>query len=107
MSEERFNHIDQSLTALRSDVDTLKTDVAELKTGVAGLKVDVDRRFDDLRGEMLMLHEEVVDRIKAIPDPAERLERAMRAEFALFREEIGRRLDPLEAAVRLHFRSAP
>ena len=40
---------------------------------------------------MLVLHEQVIDTIKAIPDPGLGLERKWRADDAALREEIGRR----------------
>jgi hypothetical protein len=82
MSEERFDRIDRKLT--------------ELDTGLG----DVNRRIDDLDRHMHVLHEDVIGRIAAMPDNTARLEARMDRGFADLKETIGRRLDPLEAAVR-------
>jgi len=92
MSEERFDRIEQRL-------DRLETGQARLETGQQALTT----RVDDLHHQMLILHEKVIDQIKAIPDPVPQLERMMDTKIEGLREEIGRRLDPLEAVVRRHF----
>jgi len=92
MSEERFDRIEQRL-------DRLETGQAKLQTGQDGLTT----RVDDLHHQMLILHEKVIDQIKAIPDPSAQLERMMDTKIAGLREEIGRRLEPIEGVVRRHF----
>jgi hypothetical protein len=117
--DERFERIEGRLDTLiagqaelRADVAVLKADVVVLKADVAGLKADVvglkadvvglKADVGDLRRHMGVLHEDVIARIGAIPDPTEPLMRAMRAEFAQLREEMDRRFVPLEATVRQH-----
>ena len=51
---------------------------------------------------MHVLYEDVIARIAAIPDNASRLEAKIDRGFTDLKEAIGRRLDPLEAAVRQH-----
>ena len=51
---------------------------------------------------MLVLHEDVIDRIAAIPDPTDRILREMRAGFADMREWVDRRLTPIELLIRQH-----
>lgn len=92
MSEERLERIESELGLLRTDVTGLRTDMTSLQTDVT-----------DLRRHMLVLHEDVIATIKAIPDPFPRCERMVDQKTADLREEIGQRLDPLEAVVRKHF----
>ena len=87
---------------LRADVAELKTGQAELRSDVTELKTSVGRLEsgqDELRRHMHVLHEDVVDRIKAIPTNGPTRAEMTRG-FEELREVIGRRLDPLEAAVR-------
>ena len=119
MSEERFDRIEVRLDALdngvvrlqhdvsklqgdvvklQGDVAILQGDMTELKTDVTGLRVEVR----DVKHQMHVLHEEVLDRIAAIPDARESLRLEIRAGFAEIREEFNRRLDPLELTVRDH-----
>ena len=56
-------------------------------------------RIEALDQHMHVLHEDVIARIAATRDV-----RARRAEFAELKEMLGRRLDRLEATVRLHSR---
>ena len=104
--ELRLDRLETGVEELKTDVRELKADVRVLKADVQVLKVDVGQLKtgqDDLRRQMLVLHEEVIATIKAIPDPIPRCERMIKAGIAELREEIGRRLDPLEAIVRRHF----
>ena len=106
MSEERFDRIEQGLDRLETGQEELKagqavmqSELAALQSGQNGLTIGLD----DLHHQMLILHEKVMDQIKAIPDPAPQLERMMDTKIEGLREEIGRQLDPLEAVVRRHF----
>lgn len=85
MSEECLDRIETELGLLRTDVNRLQTGQ------------------DDLRREMRVLHEDVISTIKATSDPMPACERMIKASSADLREEIGQRLDPLEAIVRKHF----
>ena len=62
----------------------------------------VDGRLDELRRHMGVLHEETLDRIAAVSEGFPRLEAKMDRNMAELKELIGRRLEPLEAAVRHH-----
>ena len=99
MSEEQFDRVEGRLDGLegkvdvlQADVTVLKTDVVVLKSDVAGLKTEVV----DLRRYVGVLHEDVIDRIKAIPDWSVELRREMREGFAEMREANSRRFEPLE-----------
>jgi len=58
---------------------------------------------DDLRRQMVVLHEDVIASIKTIPDSIQTCQRITDGKIAGLREEMGQRLDPLETAVRKHF----
>jgi hypothetical protein len=127
MFEERFDRIEQRLdrletgqgelmtgqVALLGRQDGLETGLARLQAGQDALlgrqdaletgQARLTAGLDDLHHQMLILHEKVMDQIKAIPDPVPQLERMMDTKIEGLREEIGRRLDPLEAVVRRHF----
>jgi len=98
----RFDRVEQRLDRLETGQTDLKTDVAQLKADVDHLKTDVidlKQGMAQLRNEMHVLHEDAIDRIRAIPtDVPTRAE--WRQAFAEQNEWIGQRLDPLEAAVR-------
>jgi chromosome segregation ATPase len=105
---ERFDRIDSRLDRLEAGQDDLRSDVKNLQAGQDSLRSDVrELRADhgtlrtdleDLGRHMRVLHEEVLDRIRAIPEYSG----PTRAEFAELKEMLGRRLDPLEATVRQH-----
>jgi predicted nuclease with TOPRIM domain len=90
---------DAGLDAIESRLDRLEAGQAELKAGQAELKAGQTDLRAELKHEMHVLHEDVIDRIKALPtDVPSRAE--MRQAFAEQDERIARRLDPLEAALR-------
>jgi hypothetical protein len=102
MSEERLTRIEQRLDLIATDVAVLKTDVAELKTNVAGLKTDgagLRNEVVDLRRHMLVLHEETMDRLKAMGED-DSIRREMRAGFADLRRLIADHAIPGDAADR-------
>ena len=97
------------VSELRGDVTQLRGDVTELRGDVTGLKTghaELRRDFVALREHMGVLHEDVIANIKAIPDQTAQLQRMLRESVGELREEIGRRLDPLEEALRRHFRGS-
>jgi len=99
--------IEERLTALETKVDDLAQSHAELRTEVTGLRTEMRGGFAEVRGEMGdlrhymgVLHEDTVDKIKALtPDP-DGIRSEFRAADDALREEINRRLDPVERAVR-------
>ena len=112
MSEERFDRLEVKVSALQTDVQELKVDVRQLKTDVAELKTDVGQIkgiITELRDgqlslsrQMRVLHEDVIRNIKAIPDPRAAMREEIRSAFAELREELERRIGPLETTVRQH-----
>ena len=106
MSEERFQRIEQKLDGVVADVAVLKTDVAVLKADVAGLKTDVGGLKTDvaaLGNQMRVLHEDVIDRIRAT-DSTEILRAEMRSGFAEVLRALADHAVPGEAADRLFAR---
>lgn len=118
MSEERFDRLDARLdsveadvgklkadvSVLKNDVSVLKTDVAVLKTDVAELKTDVSglkHEVVDLRRHMGVLHEEVLDRFRALGED-DSLRREMRAGFAELRQMFRDHIVVGDAADRRH-----
>jgi len=110
MSEERFVAIERGLAHLTVKVETLevKVDVLDLKVDALDTKVNdlgatvanVSVRLRDLDRGMRVLHEDTIANIRALaPDPEE-FERKFTAADDKLRQEIARRLDPLEAFAR-------
>jgi hypothetical protein len=64
--------------------------------------VSLHGRLDRLNQDMHLLHEDNIDRFKLLAEGHEGIRQEMARGFAELREEMGRRLDPLEAAVRYH-----
>ena len=64
----------------------------------------MDGRLEEVHQRVGGLHEDVLSRIAAIGDDRGPTKREMNQGFADLREAIGRRLDPLEPAVRDHSR---
>ena len=110
MSEERLASVETSVAGLRSDVDGLRADVDGLRSDVDGLRGDMSllrgdmdgmrRDFADFRGQILLFHEDTIDRIKALAPDFDPLCREFRAEDARLAESLDRRIVPLETFVR-------
>lgn len=123
MYKARFDRIDQRLDTVESGQNELRADVRRLDGRIEHLDrdmhalheaaigriEDLDRRMhllheaaigriEDVDRHMHVRHEDVIARIAATPEYTG----PTRAEFAELKEMLSRRLDPLEAAVRLH-----
>jgi hypothetical protein len=62
-----FARVHTRLDALQADVRDIKTDLAGVKTDLAGVKTDLAGVKTELAGvktHMLVLHEDVIERIK-------------------------------------------
>ena len=90
------NGLRTDVNGLRADVDGLRTDVDGLSTNVTGLSAN----FVELKRYMLVLHEETMESIRALAPDFAPIRREFRAADESLREDINRRLDPLERAVR-------
>ena len=96
MAEDRLERIENKLDGLVQDVGTLKTDVGTLKADVSTLKVGQVER----RRHMEVLHEEVLDRIKAVTlDPQAIDDKIARGDNAV-RAEFNERIGLIESAIR-------
>ena len=105
MSEERFDRLEVKVSAVQADVQELKVDVRQLKTDVGQIKGIITELRDgqlSLSRQMRVLHEDVIRNIKAIPDPRAAMREEIRSAFAELREELERRIGPLETTVRQH-----
>ncbi len=83
---------------LRTGLDELRAGLGELRAGQDELRAGLA----ELRTHMGVLHEEIIDRIKAIADPSDQLRREMRAGDNAVRESCERRLDAIEVVVKDH-----
>jgi chromosome segregation ATPase len=91
--------LETTVGGLETKVGGLETKVGGLEIAVVRLETKVDTNYEQLSHQMRVLHEDAIDRIKAIPtDVPSRVE--MRQWFMEFREDLSRRLDPLEVAVQ-------
>lgn len=121
--EHKLDGVVADVSSLKADVSVLKTDVAELKTDVAELKTDVAVLKTDVSGlradvsglktdgvsiqasiidlghQMRVLHEDVLDRIRAA-DPTEILRAEMRAGFTEVLRALADHAIPGDAADR-------
>lgn len=100
--EQRLDSLETGQTALQSGQAALQVGQSALEARQAAVESGLARlesRQDEHHRHMRVLHEDLVDRIKAIQtDGPTRAE--MQRGFDELRESVGRRLDPLEAAVR-------
>ncbi len=96
--DQRFDRVDQRLDGLDRRMDGLDRRMDRLETGQNDLRNDLNGGLEDLGRQMRVLHEDAIARIAATPEYTG----PTKAEFAELRDMIGRRLDPLEAAVRDH-----
>ena len=116
MSEERLARIESKLDGLTGTVETLAGTVATLAEGQAHLQRGQEKLEarvgtletgqDDLRRHMSVLHEDVIDKMRAL-DPAPLIaatERRLRALIDDRHEEVLRRLDPIEVSVQELYR---
>lgn len=105
MSEERFDRIEQRLDRLESgqtETNRRLDGVEERLTGVEDRLGGVEGRLGELDRHMHLLHEQAMANLAAVADSVITMKREVAQGFANLQEVIGRRLDPLEVAVRQH-----
>lgn len=107
MSEQRFENIEQRLTSVEGKADTLETKLERLEAKVDGLRVEMHTLHDDLGRQMRVLHEEVIDRIAALSPDYTQIRREFTTADAQLRDDVDRRLVPLEAMERQRQRRKP
>jgi len=90
---------------LNADVGVLKANVGRLDVGFAELQdnqVSLHVQLARLDQKVHVLHEANLDQFKLLAEGQVRIRQEITRGFSELREEMGRRLDPLEAAVRYH-----
>ena len=86
---------------LRGEVGQEIVDLrTELNTGFADLRSELRQQGEDIRHEMRVLHEDTIGRIAALAPDFAPVRREFAAADAELREEVDRRLTPLEAEAR-------
>ena len=103
MSEERLEVLETKVDNLAAGQAELHTVVVDLRTDVDGLRTkvtDLNANFVDLKRYMLVLHEETMESIRALAPDFAPIRREFRAADEVLREDINRRLDPLERVIR-------
>jgi len=61
-----LQHLPQELAAFRSEFDTFRTDVDAFRSEFNTFRTDVNAQFERVYSQMRMLHEDLIDRIKAL-----------------------------------------
>lgn len=100
MHEKRLTGIETRLSLLENKVDSLDKKVDSLDKKVDGLDKKVDELGESLGRQMRVLHEDTIDKIKALAPDFAPVRREFHAADAKLRREIEGRLIPLEEAVR-------
>ncbi|HWB16410.1 MAG TPA: hypothetical protein VG538_08380 [Vicinamibacterales bacterium] len=81
--EQRVDRVEQKLDHVAADVEVLKADMVEVKSDLRG----VAGRVEDLDRHMHVLHEEAMDRIRALGEH-DTLRAEMRSEFKSLRDVL-------------------
>jgi hypothetical protein len=107
MAEEQLERIEKTLTShgehlarhdARFDVVDARFDAVDARFNA------VDRRFDALDQRIGVMHEDLIRRIAGASERNAVSRQELKDAVAALTEQFGRRLDPLEAAVREHSR---
>ncbi len=102
--ETRMGGVETRMGAVETRVGGVETRLGGVETKIDSLRTDMYEMGDKLRGdltlEMRILHEDVIDKIKALAPDFAPIRREFRAADADLREEFDRRLSPVEAALR-------
>ena len=91
MSEDRFEQLEQKIDSLGNDLRQ------EMHDGMRGLRDEMRELNADLGHQMRVLHEDTIDKIKALAPDLEPVRREFTAADTKLREDIDRRLRPLES----------
>jgi hypothetical protein len=90
MSEDRFGQLEQKIDSLGKN----------LRQDMRGLRDEMHGLYSDLGHQMRVLHEDTIDRIKALAPDLEPIRREFKAADTELRQGIDRRLSPLENEAR-------
>jgi DNA anti-recombination protein RmuC len=95
--------LDHRLTEARTDMDHGFAEVrADMDHRFADVKTNMDSQSAELRRHMGVLHEEMVESIAVTRDHTPHIDAKIDQAVIELTEKIGRRLDPIETAVRQH-----
>ena len=99
MSEERLQRIEERLDGIESRVTDLGVSLrAEMADMRDTLRAETHNMGMDILMQMRVLHEDVIDRIKAIPDTQAYIDRRIDDGLGVIRKEFEPRIEVLEAA---------
>lgn len=112
MTEERFDRIDARLDGIDARLDSVDTRLDGVDARLDGIDARLGgidatlashtTRFDALEQRVGVLHEDVIARLAGASERKAVTADQFAAGIAEIKEELGRRLDPLEATVRAH-----
>jgi DNA anti-recombination protein RmuC len=95
--------MDHGFAEVRVDMDHRFAEVrADMDHRFADVKTNMDSQSAELRRHMGVLHEEMVESIAVTRDHAPHIDAKIDQAVVELTEKIGRRLDPIETAVRQH-----
>lgn len=108
MSEERFDRIEQRLDRIEGDVTGMRGEMRvlgedlrqEMRTLNDETRLEMRTLNEDVRREMRVLHEELIERIAVTAPDFGPIRREFRQADGELREELDRRIQPLEAIAR-------
>ena len=96
MAEDRFDRIER----WQSKADARFDRIDDWQSTADARFERLEQRLSQLDDNMHVLHEDVMSRLKAMPEQVVPTRSEMMDGFAEIKEMIGRRLDPLEAVVK-------
>jgi deoxyribodipyrimidine photolyase len=95
--------MDHGFAEVRADMDHRFAEVrADMDHRFAEVKTNMDSQSAELRRHMGVLYEQTVESIAITRDPTPHIDAKIDQAVIELTEKIGRRLDPLETAVRQH-----
>lgn len=95
--------MDHGFAEVRADMDHRFAEVkADMDHRFADVKTNMDSQSAELRRHMGVLYEQTVESIAITRDPTPHIDAKIDQAVIELTEKIGRRLDPLETAVRQH-----
>ena len=100
MPDEQYPSIEARFDGVDSRLDRVESRLDGIDSRLDGL----GSRLDQVDRNMHVLHEDLVDRIKALAPDFGPVQREFRSEIADLRESTDRRLIPLETAERMRRR---
>jgi hypothetical protein len=95
--------MDHGFAEVRADMDHRFAEVkVDMDHRFADVKTNMDSQSAELRRHMGVLYEQTVESIAITRDPTPHIDAKIDQAVIELTEKIGRRLDPLETAVRQH-----